>query len=60
MKLITKIFLRLVMAVLAILLVNALQSVTNIYLSLNIFNVLMISLFDIFGVILCLVLNVIL
>lgn len=60
MRLITKFFLRLVMAVLVILIINSFQSVTELYLSLNVFNVLMISLFDIFGVILCVVLNFIL
>ncbi|MEG0365365.1 MAG: pro-sigmaK processing inhibitor BofA family protein [Coprobacillus sp.] len=60
MRLITKVFLRLVMAVLVILIINSFQSVTQLYLSLNVFNVLMISLFDIFGVILCVVLNFIL
>lgn len=60
MRLITKVFSRLVMAVLVILIINTFQSVTHLYLSLNVFNVLIISLFDIFGIILCVVLNIIL
>ena len=48
------------MAVLAIFIINALEPYTNIFISLNIFNVGMIAVFDIFGIALCVVLKLIL
>ena len=60
MKAITKVFLRLLMATLSIFLINALEPIFHFTLSLNIFNILIISIFDVFGLILCIVLKLIL
>lgn len=60
MRTVTKIFFRLLMATLSIFLINALEPFFHMTLSLNIFNILMISLFDVFGLILCIVLKLIL
>ncbi|OUQ36651.1 hypothetical protein B5E75_00510 [Massilimicrobiota timonensis] len=57
---ITRIFIRLLMATLSIFIFNSFHHITQITLSLNIFNIVMISLFDIFGFILCIVLNIVL
>ncbi len=48
------------MATLSIFIFNSFHDITQITLSLNIFNIVMISLFDIFGFILCVVLNIVL
>ena len=56
----TKVFMRLLVATLSIFLINALEPIFHFTLSLNIFNILMISLFDVFGLILCIVLKLIL
>ena len=60
MKTITKVFLRLLMSTLSIFLINALEPIFHFTLSLNIFNILIISIFDVFGLILCIVLKLIL
>ncbi|WP_261797113.1 pro-sigmaK processing inhibitor BofA family protein [Candidatus Stoquefichus massiliensis] len=59
-KRITRVFIRLLFATLFIFVFNSFESITHITLTLNIFNIIMISLFDIFGVILCIVLKFIL
>lgn len=55
---ITRIFTRLLLATLSIFIFNHFYSLTHIQLSLNIFNIVIISLFDIFGFILCIILNI--
>lgn len=57
---VTRIFMRLLMATISIFIFNAFSSITHLTLSLNIFNILIISIFDIFGFILCVVLRVVL
>lgn len=57
---ITRIFIRLLFATLSIFIFNHFYSLTHIQLSLNIFNIVVISLFDIFGFILCIILNIVL
>ncbi|WP_082189954.1 pro-sigmaK processing inhibitor BofA family protein [Candidatus Stoquefichus sp. SB1] len=57
---ITRIFFRLLFATLFIFVFNSLQSLTHMTLTLNVFNILMISLFDVFGVALCIILKCIL
>ncbi|WP_270639953.1 pro-sigmaK processing inhibitor BofA family protein [Longibaculum muris] len=56
----TKVFIRLLMATMFIFVFNTFEAITHITLSLNIFNIFMISCFDIFGVALCIVLKYIL
>jgi len=60
LNIVTKLFLRLVMATVIIFFLNSISSITHIFLSLNIFNIVMITIFDIFGLIVCIVLNIIL
>ena len=50
MRKITTIFFRLLFATITIFIINAFEPLTHINLSLNIFNILMISIFDVFGV----------
>lgn len=57
---ITKIFSRLLMATIFIFIINYFEPITHLTLSLNLFNIIIISCFDIFGVILCIVLKMIL
>ncbi|UTY40452.1 pro-sigmaK processing inhibitor BofA family protein [Allocoprobacillus halotolerans] len=57
---ITRIFTRLLLATISIFIFNSFSGITQITLSLNIFNIVMISVFDIFGFILCVVLNIVL
>ena len=57
---ITRIFTRLLLTTLSIFIFNHFYSLTHIQLSLNIFNIVIISLFDIFGFILCIILNIVL
>ena len=60
MRKITTIFFRLLFATITVFIINAFEPLTHINLSLNIFNILMISIFDVFGVALCIVLKFIL
>lgn len=48
------------MATISIFIFNTFSSITHLTLSLNIFNILIISIFDIFGFILCIVLRIVL
>lgn len=57
MRKVTKIFMRLLFATITIFVINAFEPVTHMNLSLNIFNILMISLFDVFGIALCVILK---
>ncbi|MFR7590702.1 MAG: pro-sigmaK processing inhibitor BofA family protein [Longibaculum sp.] len=57
---ITKVFIRLLMATIFIFIFNSLQAITHMTISLNIFNIIMISVFDIYGAILCIVLKFVL
>lgn len=54
------IFIRLLMATIFIFIFNYFESYTHMTLALNIFNILIISLFDIFGIALCIILKMIL
>lgn len=51
---------RLLMATIFIFIFNSLQTITHMTISLNIFNIIMISVFDIYGAILCIVLKFVL
>lgn len=57
---IKKVFIRLLIAIISIFVFNAFQSVFHITLALNIFNVVMIACFDIFGFLLCVFLRIML
>jgi len=55
-----KFLIRIIIAVFIIILFNTLEPITHITIGLNLFSILMISLFDIFGFILCIVLKLLL
>lgn len=60
MRTIKIIFTRLLLAIITLFIINSLEPYTHFTLSLNLFNVFMISCFDIFGFILCVILKFIL
>lgn len=55
-----KLLVRIFLSIIAIIIFNTFQSITHITISLNIFSIIMITFFDIFGFILCIVLKLLL
>lgn len=57
---IIKLLVRIFLSIIAIIIFNTFQFITHITISLNLFSIIMITFFDIFGFILCIVLKLLL